>query len=81
MKLTINQKNVIHWMVKYLLEEPNKDRHIKMDRTMVNINYTVEWFQRIANGEAHRYHSNMKAKRRLNLVRYYYLDKLKKDIK
>ena len=79
MKLDIRQRNVIKWMITYMKNEKPK-LNIMMSEG-VDIEHTINWFQAILNGVQHESLNEWDSKQRLNIVREYYLDKLKKDIK
>lgn len=81
MKLTDKQKEVIHYMVKYLKKDYKTQRYINIHNTAMNIDHTIAWFQHIWTGKLYQSLDDTDSKKRLNLVREYYLDRLKKDMK
>ena len=86
MKLSDKQKDVIHYMVKYLNEELETGNHetiyvIKMNNVNVDIKHTITWFRNLWKGNSYNFLTDKLSKERLNIVREYYIDRLKKDIK
>ena len=86
MKLSDKQKDVIHYMVKYLNEELENGNHTKiyvmrMNNVNVDIKHTILWFRNLWKGNVYNLLPDKLSKERLNIVREYYIDRLKKDIK
>ena len=77
MKLNINQKNVIFWMIKYLKLETTEF----ICDGMADVKYTLDMFKHIYEDRDFKDINDHVKTERLNWIRDYYLERLKRDIK
>jgi len=78
MELSYSQGKVIDLMIRYMEDSPMK-QSTQIGTESVNLRYTIKWFKEIQDGEDTR--TLVSKKRRLNLMRWYYMDRLKKDLR